>query len=119
MSSPKAQPGRREATRLETDEHVRKILVTAAADLSNRVIDVHHAASAVLWLVKDRSSGFVCHQRSRVKELDFLTLIEGVVNARRPGPRPGRSGAESIDDTEHGASIKNAMVRRLDLGLQP
>jgi hypothetical protein len=38
----------------------------------------------------------------------------GVVNARRPGRRTGRSGAESIDDAEHGASIKNAMVRRVD-----
>ena len=35
-----------------------------------------------------------------------------------PARRPGRSGAESIDDAEHGASIKNAMVRRLDLSLQ-
>jgi hypothetical protein len=43
----------------------------------------------------------------------------GVVNARRPGHRPGRSVAKSIDDAEHGASIKNAMVRRLDLALQP
>jgi hypothetical protein len=34
----------------------------------------------------------------------------GVVNARRPGPRPGRSEAKSIDDAEHGASIKGAMV---------
>jgi hypothetical protein len=35
----------------------------------------------------------------------------GVVNARRPGLRPGRSTAKSIDDVEHGASIKSAMVR--------
>jgi hypothetical protein len=34
----------------------------------------------------------------------------GVVNARRPGPRPGRSEAKSIDDTEHGASIEDSMV---------
>jgi hypothetical protein len=34
----------------------------------------------------------------------------GVVNARRPGHRPGRSEAESIDDAEHGASIIGAMV---------
>jgi hypothetical protein len=33
-----------------------------------------------------------------------------VVNARRPGHRPGRSEAESIDDAEHGASIIGAMV---------
>jgi hypothetical protein len=38
-----------------------------------------------------------------------------VVNARRPGHRPGRSEAESIDDAEHGASIIGAMVTRLDL----
>jgi hypothetical protein len=43
----------------------------------------------------------------------------GIINARRPGRGPGRSAAESIDDAEHGASIENAMVRRLDLGLQP
>lgn len=34
----------------------------------------------------------------------------GVVNARRPGRRPGRSKAKSIDDAEHGASIEDAMV---------
>jgi len=39
----------------------------------------------------------------------------GVVNARRPGPVPGRSGAKSIDDAEHGASMKCAMVRQRDL----
>jgi hypothetical protein len=39
----------------------------------------------------------------------------GVVNARRPGHRPGRSQAKSIDDAEHGASIIRAMVARLDL----
>jgi hypothetical protein len=37
----------------------------------------------------------------------------------RPGRWPGRSGAESIDDAEHGASIKNAMGQRLDLDPQP
>jgi hypothetical protein len=42
----------------------------------------------------------------------------GVVNARRPGQRPGRSEAKSIDGAEHGASIKNAMVRYQDLGPQ-
>jgi hypothetical protein len=34
----------------------------------------------------------------------------GVVNARRPGRRPGRSEAKSIDEAEHGASLKCAMV---------
>jgi len=29
----------------------------------------------------------------------------GVVNARRPGRRPGRSAAKSIDDAEHGAIV--------------
>jgi len=38
----------------------------------------------------------------------------GIVNARRPGHGPGRSAAESIDDAEHGVSMKNAMVRCLD-----
>ena len=35
----------------------------------------------------------------------------GDVNARRPGHRPGRSAAKSIDDGEHGASIEHAMVQ--------
>ncbi len=39
----------------------------------------------------------------------------GVVNARRPGRRPGGSEAKSIDDAEPGASIESAMVRRPDL----
>lgn len=34
----------------------------------------------------------------------------GIVNARRPGQRPGRSEAESIDDAAHGATIIHAMV---------
>jgi hypothetical protein len=38
----------------------------------------------------------------------------GVVNARRPGHRPGRSEAESIDDVEHGISIIGAMVVQFD-----
>ena len=38
----------------------------------------------------------------------------GVVNARRPGRRPGRSEAKSIDDAEHGASIIGAMVVSFD-----
>jgi hypothetical protein len=42
----------------------------------------------------------------------------GVVNTRRPGRRPGRSEAQSIDDAEHGARIKRAMVRSLDLDPQ-
>jgi hypothetical protein len=41
----------------------------------------------------------------------------GVVNARRPGRRPGRSEAESVDDVEHGASIECAMVERPTLRL--
>jgi hypothetical protein len=43
----------------------------------------------------------------------------GVVNARRPGHRPGRSEAESIDDAEHGASIIDAMVVPLGLATEP
>jgi hypothetical protein len=35
-----------------------------------------------------------------------------------PAARPGRSEAESIDDAEHGASIRIAMVRCLDLGVR-
>jgi len=42
----------------------------------------------------------------------------GVVNARRPGHRPGRSEAESIDDAEHGASIIDAMVVPFDLATE-
>ncbi len=38
----------------------------------------------------------------------------GIVNARRPDHRTGRSEAESIDDAEHGASIIGAMVVRFD-----
>jgi len=42
----------------------------------------------------------------------------GVVNAHRPGHRPGRSEAKSIDDAEHGASIIGAMVVRFDLATE-
>ncbi len=34
----------------------------------------------------------------------------GVVNARRPGHRPGRSAAQSIDDGEHGIRLRGAML---------
>lgn len=42
----------------------------------------------------------------------------GVVNARRPGHRPGRSEAESIDDAEPGASIIIAMVVQFNLAAE-
>jgi hypothetical protein len=42
----------------------------------------------------------------------------GVVNARRPGRWPGRSAAKRIDDAEHGANIRIAMVRCLNLDLE-
>ncbi len=51
------------------------------------------------------------HHRARAQHVPR----GGVVNARRPGRRPGRSEAKSIDDAEHGASMKGAMVRRQDL----
>jgi hypothetical protein len=35
-----------------------------------------------------------------------------------PARRPGRSEAKSIDDAEHGASVKRAMVRCRNLDLQ-
>jgi hypothetical protein len=59
-----------------------------------------HAVSAVLWLMKDRSGGAVCHRPTVVIELDIPYLIEDAVNARRP--RSGRSAATSIDGAEHG-----------------
>lgn len=34
----------------------------------------------------------------------------GVVNARRPGHRPGRSGAQTMDDGEHGTRLTDAML---------
>jgi hypothetical protein len=42
----------------------------------------------------------------------------GVVNARRPGRRPGRSEAKSIDDAEHGDSIIGAMVVQFNLAAE-
>ena len=54
------------------------------------------------------------HHRVRARDVPR----GGVVNARRPGHRPGRSEAKSIDDAEHGASMKDAMVRRQDLDPQ-
>jgi hypothetical protein len=55
------------------------------------------------------------HQKAGHRAIAHVVPRGGVVNARRPGPRPGRSGAQSIDDAEHGASLKSAMVRRQDL----
>ena len=55
------------------------------------------------------------HQKAGHRAKAQIVPRRGVVNARRPGRRPGRSEAQSIDDAEHGASMKGAMVRRQDL----
>ena len=47
---------------------------------------------------------------SRHRAIAQVVPRGGVVNARRPGRRPGRSEAKSIDEAEHGASLKYAMV---------
>jgi hypothetical protein len=58
------------------------------------------------------------HQKAGHRAIAQVVPRAGVVNARRPGRRPGRSEAKSIDDAEHGASMISAMVRCLNLDLQ-
>ncbi len=68
-----------------------------------------------------RSSSTSCERPSQWSPSRHCHSVPraGVVNARRPGHRPGRSEAESIDDAEHGTSIIRAMVARLDLSARP
>ena len=58
------------------------------------------------------------HQKAGHRAIAQVVPRAGVVNARRPGRRPGRSEAKSIDDAEHGASMNSAMVRQRDLDPQ-
>ena len=58
------------------------------------------------------------HQKDAHRAIAQVVPRAGVVNARRPGRRPGRSEAKSIDDAEHGASMISAMVRCLNPDLQ-
>ena len=51
------------------------------------------------------------HQKTGHRVIAQVVPRAGVVNARRPGREPGRSVAKSIDDAEHGARIKHAMVQ--------
>ena len=49
------------------------------------------------------------HQRAANRAIADVVPRAGVVNARRPGRRPGRSEAKSIDEAEHGATLECAM----------
>ena len=79
-----------------------------------RYIKIRLRKSRVNSLFSARPS----HQKAGHRAIAQVVPRAGVVNARRPGRRPGRSEAKSIDDAEHGASMKRAMVRCLDLDLQ-
>ena len=79
-----------------------------------RYINIRLRKSRVNSLLSARPS----HQKAGHRAIAHVVPRGGVVNARRPGRWPGRSEAQSIDDAEHGASMKGAMVRRQDLYLQ-
>ena len=76
-----------------------------------RYINIRLRKSRVNSLFPARPS----HQKAGHRAIAQVVPRAGVVNARRPGRRPGRSEAKSIDEAEHGASIISAMVARLDL----
>ena len=79
-----------------------------------RYIKIRLRKSRVNSLFSARPS----HQKARHRAIAQVVPRAGVVNARRPGRRPGRSEAKSIDDAEHGASMISAMVRCLNPDLQ-
>jgi hypothetical protein len=79
-----------------------------------RYIKIRLRKSRVNSLFSARPS----HQKAGHRAIAQVVPRAGVVNARRPGRRPGRSEAKSIDDAEHGASMISAMVRCLNLDLQ-
>ena len=66
-------------------------------------------------LVYTPSSPVVLHVQEPPASRKSQTVPRAaVVNARRPGPWPGRSAAKSIDDGEHGTRLTGAMPERLD-----
>ena len=71
-----------------------------------RYIKIRLRKSRVNSLFSARQS----HQKAGHRAIAQVVPRAGVVNARRPGRRPGRSEAKSIDEAEHGASLKCAMV---------
>ena len=79
-----------------------------------RYINIRLRKSRVNSLFSARPS----HQKAGHRAIAQVVPRAGVVNARRPGRRPGRSEAKSIDEAEHGASMKCAMVRQRDLDPQ-
>jgi hypothetical protein len=78
-----------------------------------RFINIRLRKSSVNSLFSARPS----HQKAGYRAIAHVVPRAGVVNARRPGRRPGRSEAKSIDDAEHGAIMISAMVRCLNLDL--
>lgn len=71
-----------------------------------RYIKIRLRKSRVNSLFSARPS----HQKVAHRAIAQVVPRAGVVNARRPGRRPGRSEAKSIDEAEHGASLRCAMV---------
>ena len=90
VSSPSARPGRREATRLETGEHVRTIRRWRSL-MAPHQIRIDDAASAVLSLMKDRSGGGVFQSTMRARSLTRSTLIEVGVKGSTAGERSERT----------------------------
>jgi hypothetical protein len=70
-----------------------------------RYVNIRLRKSRVNSLFSARPS----HQKAGHRAIAHVVPRAGVVNARRPGRRPGRSEAKSIDEAEHGASLKCAM----------
>jgi hypothetical protein len=83
-------------------------------EAQTRYIKIRLRKSRVSSLFSARPS----HQKAGHRAIAQVVPRAGVVNARRPGRRPGRSEAKSIDDAEHGARMISAMVRCLNLDLQ-
>ena len=76
----------------------------------SRYIKIRRRKSGVNFAFSPRPS----HQKAGHRVIAKVVPRAGVVNARRPGRGPGRSAAKSIDDAEHGARLKDAMVRSRD-----
>jgi len=83
-------------------------------EAQTRYIKIRQRKSGVNFTFSARPS----HQKAGHRVIAQVVPRGGVVNARRPGRRPGRSEAKSIDDAEHGARLNRAMVRQRDLDPQ-
>lgn len=92
----------------------RSRLRCAARDAEGVPCGTGSMASRYAPLARPSTSG-AASKRLTPSRTSVVKPRAGGVHARRPGRRPGRSEAESMDAAQHGVSMEDAMVVRLEL----